>query len=353
MCKPVTSILSVSLAALAILCGVSFSHAGVLNLGAEEIVQAGAGDLKVLGYSVPSYVDWNNDGLSDLIVGEGGGGYYDGKIRLYLNGGIVAQPQFTDFSYVRSQGTDLVVPAGGCLGAFPRVLDFNDDGRKDLIVGRADGTVEQFLNVGTDEAPVFDGSTLLQAGPAGAKTTIDVGNRATLAVTDWNNDGLQDLVLGAYDGRFRLYLNEGTAASPDFAGQIVIQRIGGDLIVPSGRSSPLIMDLDGDGNKDLLAGNTNGEILLYGNQGADDNPEFWGFSYVTADEAKIDLAGSPRSRQSVADWTGDGLPDLLVGASDGNIHLFQSVPEPATLAALAAGAFSMLLTILLRRRRCK
>jgi len=83
-----------------------------LNLGPQEIVQAGGHDLQVLGYSVPCHVDWNEDGLADLIVGEGSGGYPEAKIRVYLNSGSVETPLFTDFSYVQSAGGDL-----GCAGS--------------------------------------------------------------------------------------------------------------------------------------------------------------------------------------------------------------------------------------------
>ena len=96
---------------------------------------------------------------------------------------------------MQSDGADLVVPAGGCMGAFPRVAHFDADGKKDLLVGRADGTVQLFRNVGTDTAPTFDGGALVQAGPAGVKSPIDVGYRATIALTDWDNDGARDLVL--------------------------------------------------------------------------------------------------------------------------------------------------------------
>ncbi len=64
------------------------------------------------------------------------------------------------------------------------------------MVGRADGTVQLFRNIGTDTVPTFDGGALLQAGPAGGKSPIDVGDRATIALTDWDNDGARDLVLG-------------------------------------------------------------------------------------------------------------------------------------------------------------
>ena len=188
--------------------------AGSLNLGPEQIVQAGGSDLTVNGYSVPDYVDWNSDGRMDLIVGEGSGND-DGKIRVYLNGGTSAAPSFSDFFYVQVNGADLVVPGE--------------------------------------------------------------------------------------------------------------------------RSSPVVTDADGDGRKDLLVGNTDGQLLLYSNRGTDAAPLFDTYSYITADGVAIDLPGSPRSRPFVADWTGDGFSDVLIGAADGKVHLYQGIPEPASPLSIAMG----------------
>jgi hypothetical protein len=82
-----------------------------LTLGAEELVRAGA-DIDVPGYSVPSYVHWDDDGLMDLVVGEGSGSYV-GRIRVYLNMGIQTQPRFSAYSYVQSDGVDLELPGSG------------------------------------------------------------------------------------------------------------------------------------------------------------------------------------------------------------------------------------------------
>lgn len=350
MRKSFVSVMVICLGTLGIVCGGPSVLGHTLDFGPEEIVQAAGSDLRVLGYSVPSYVDFNNDGRKDLVVGEGGAGSL-GKVRVYLNEGTAAAPQFSGFSYVQSEGGDLVVPAIGCLGAFPRVAYFDADRRKDLVVGQADGTVKVFVNVGSDDQPTFDGGTLLEAGVAGGKTPIDVGHRATLDLTDFDNDGARDLVMGAYDGKIHLYLNQGTDVAPDFAGETILPDLAGDLLVPSGRSSPVLSDLDGDGKKDLLTGNSSGQILLYGNQGTDPAPSFSTFGRVTSAGVAIDLAGDPRSRPFVTDFTGDGLADLLVGAVDGKVHLYQGVPEPASVWLLAMGAVGVLTWVLVRRRR--
>jgi len=307
-----------------------------LNLGHEEFVQANGVDIQVPGYSVPSFVDWNNDKLNDLIIGEGGG-FGDAKVRVYLNVGTESNPQFSDYFYAQSNGSDLTCPASGCLGCFPRVDYWDQDDRKDLLVGQADGTVKIFTNIGTDKKPTFDGGTELLAGDPG--TFIDVGTRATPTTVDWDNDGGKDLVAGALDGKIHIFLNCGGGfVHPHFyfspaSGDIAWEN-NADLIVPSLRSSPELIDLDGDGRIDLFTGNTEGQLLFYRNVGTDAEPSFSGYSLVESNGVPIDFPGLPRSRPSVCYWTGDGhfgpidgYPDVLIGAGDGKVHLYRGIPK--------------------------
>ena len=199
------------------------------------------------------------------------------------------------------------------------------DAGKDLLVGLADGRVQIFLNTGTDDEPTFDGGTFLQVGPTGAKTDIDVGSRANSTVADWNDDSMKDLVVGALDGKIHVFLNEGAHTSPDFVSETYAQEDGEDLVVPSLRSSPVVLDLDGDGKKDLLTGNTDGQLLFYSNVGTSGAPSFSGYLLVESDGVPIDLPGTPRSRPFVCDWTEDGALDVLIGASDGKVYLYQGV----------------------------
>ena len=314
------------------------AFASLLNLGPEEIVEANGVDIEVPGYSVPSFVDWNNDSLKDLIIGQGSGTYPPGKVRVYLNVGTESNPQFSDYFYVQSNDADLTVPAASCLGCFPRVVYWDADDRKDLLVGLADGIVKIFLNIGTDSKPAFGGGH-------GILTwwdmyELDVGSRATPTLLDWDNDGRTDLIAGALDGKIHMFINCGCggAVPPSFfttwpSGDL-LQQDGSDLVVPSERSSPVVLDLDGDGNKDLLTGNTDGQLLFYRNVGTDADPNFSGYSLVESDGVPIDLPGSARSRPFVCYWTGDGhfgpidgYPDVLIGAADGKVHLYQGIPE--------------------------
>ena len=100
--------------ALILLFSLSLSaSAGDLFLGPARIVQAGGSDISVPGYSVPSFVDWDSDGLEDLVVGEGSGVTGFGKVRVYINAGTPGDPLFGGFFYVQSNGSDLSSPGGG------------------------------------------------------------------------------------------------------------------------------------------------------------------------------------------------------------------------------------------------
>jgi len=300
---------------------------GQLNLGPEQCVQSDGLDIDVPGYSVPSFVYWDGDDLKDLIVGEGSG-TKTARVRIYLNFGTADEPVFSGHFYAQSDGEDLTVPGSGCLGLFPRVVYWDDDDRKDLLIGQSDGKLKLFLNIGTDDDPTFDGGMFLQVGAPGFKTDIDVGSRTTSTVVDWNSDGRKDLVAGAVDGKIHIFLNEGTDVAPDFLEEILALNDGEVLVVPTLRSSPAVLDVDGDGRKDFITGNTYGELLFYVNVGTDEAPLFSGYVNVEADGVPIDLPGTPRSRPCVCDWTGDGRVDVLIGAGDGLVRLYQGAAVP-------------------------
>jgi hypothetical protein len=230
------------------------------------------------------------------------------------------------------------------MGSFPRVVYWDEDGRKDLLVGRADGRVMIFLNVGTDADPHFDGGTFLQVGPPESKSDIQVGGRATPTSVDWNNDGRKDLLVGAIAGKLYLFLNEGTNTAPDFRTGQFVQEGAADLVVPTARSSPDVVDVTHDGKKDILTGNTEGQMLLYENTGSDEAPSFSGYVYVQTDGVPVDLPGSPRSRPFVTQWTNDGVPDVLIGASDGIVRVYQGSDVLTGLDSFSPVAATRLLT---------
>ena len=84
--------------------------------------------------------------------------------------------------------------------------------------------------------------------------TLNPGSQTIPCVTDWNNDGLPDLLLG-YQPAFKvaLYLNTGTSSQYSFTKSANIQAAAADIYLPAtgcGSPAPWVCDYDGDGIND-------------------------------------------------------------------------------------------------------
>jgi len=87
-------------------------------------------------------------------------------------------------------------------------------------------------------APLALGVTPIFNGPEFVKDAgvpIDVGYYGAPTVTDWNNDGAKDLIVGQFDqGKIRLYQNQGPDTAPDFNGFTYYKSGGVDITLPYG-----------------------------------------------------------------------------------------------------------------------
>lgn len=158
---------------------------------------------------------------------------------------------------------------------------------------------------------------------------------------DVDADGRRDLVVGSFDGKFRLFRNVGTNETPKFAAQEFLQAGGVDAQVQIYcciGSSPQFVDLDDDGHLDLVSGSYDpGEFYLF--RGLGDGK-------YTARETLVDTDGTPIRRYpvqqqeyqsfgswiSTADWENDGDLDLILGGFDGALYIRVNVgmrTEPA------------------------
>ena len=83
------------------------------------------------------------------------------------------------------------------------------------------------------QAPVFDAPVAILAN--GFPINVGYGGNASPFMVDWNGDGRQDLLLGQYDsGKIRFYANTGTNYDPVFGNFVYLQADGADISVSSG-----------------------------------------------------------------------------------------------------------------------
>ena len=59
-------------------------------------------------YAAPCVVDWDGDGLKDLILGQ----FTSGSIRFYANSDSNDSPVFTTYSMLQADGVNIILPSG-------------------------------------------------------------------------------------------------------------------------------------------------------------------------------------------------------------------------------------------------
>lgn len=256
-------------------------------------------------YSAPAFGDLDGDGDLDLVVGE----IYGSLIVFENEDGIYTQLTGDDNPF---DGIDL--------GSFttPSFVDLDDDGDQDLAVGENSGIVNYFENDG--------GTYTLATGPDRPFAGVDVGNKdvgdnSTPIFADWNGDGDLDLVVGEYDGTIKLFDNDNGVFTEITGSNNPLDGI------DAGRfSAPGLVDYDSDGDLDLLVGNNDGDVKVFQNTSVafvelvgEDNPLFG-----------IDVGID--STPTFVDLDGDGDLDMVVGNSDGELFAFENTaPRGETL----------------------
>ena len=324
---------------------------------------AGDGGYSVRGYSVSSAGDVNGDGLDDLIVGvwdaDLSGKSYAGKSYVVFgkaNGNAINLSAIADASN----------PTGGFVinGEAARdnsgysvsnAGDVNGDGLDDLIVGayqadpNGDDSGKSYVVFGKTNSSAINLSAIADASNPTGGFVINgeaAGDQSGCSVSnagDVNGDGLDDLIVGAYnaslsgpttektvdgviynaythsDTNAELWLQKGVVLEGAWRGFFIDgESNGGD----SGYSVSSAGDVNGDGLDDLMisaiyANSNAGEsYIVFGKQ---DNAVI-NLSAIAAGKGGFVVNGesandySGHSVSSAGDVNGDGLDDLIVGA---------------------------------------
>lgn len=125
--------------------------------------------------------------------------------------------------------------------------------------------------------------------------------RCSPAIGDIDGDGLNDLAVGSDDEKLYIWLSSDQSWKGYPAGGPV-------------KSSPALFDIDGDGKLDVIVGSLDGRLLAFNWQGR--APDGW------TDGIRLNSSGiyGIESSPVVGDVDGDGEPEMVVGCNDGNIY---------------------------------
>ncbi len=162
---------------------------------------------------------------------------------------------------------------------------------------------------------------------------IDTGStwgHSSPCIADIDGDGLEDLIVGDFGGKFHIYRNNGTNKSPTYvqAGPMQAGGVTAEVgIYCCIGSQPRFCDLDGDGIRDMLANSYDpGHCYLF--RGLPDHK--FAAREELLDKSNTPIRSAPIQKQDYqsfgsffapVDWDHDGDFDLLIGCFDGTLKV--------------------------------
>jgi uncharacterized protein (DUF2141 family) len=328
-----------------------FRNMGTPNSPQWHLVASNYNSMDVGRYSVPVFVDIDDDSDFDLFIGQ-----EEGKVYFYRNDGTSHLPSW---SWVTENYNFIDVGNN----TKPALADIDGDGDLDLFMGEKEGNIDFYRKEATGPVPSW---TLASEN----YYAIKAGDFSQPAFTDIDGDSDLDLFVGKDDGQIEFYRNVGSShsaswmlvsdnylsidvggySSPAFVdidadsdfdlfigetyGRIFFYRNGGTPQEPSWTPIPnkynfidvgmysvlAFTDLDLDGDFDLLVGNGEGKIFFYRNFGT---PQSDSFVFITDYYDSIDVGD--RSAPVLCDVDSDGDQDLFLGEAEGGLHFYKNL----------------------------
>jgi len=242
-------------------------------------------------YSAPHFMDLDNNGLLDMIIGE-----YDGNLNYFQQD----SPGSNSFTLISENFNGIHIGIFATLAC----IDLDKDNLLDLIVGEWSGNLNHY------EQDSINSTTFSLI--TDSFNDINVGSGATPHFIDLDNDSLLDLIIGELDGNLNHYEQNDTGA---YSFTLITENLC-DIDVGR-RSAPCFTDLDNNSLLDLIVGTSSGDLYHY----EQDDIGGTSFTLKTQDFAGISITDG--ARPVFADINGDGLEDLIVGNTDGGVRYFQ------------------------------
>jgi FG-GAP repeat protein/VCBS repeat protein len=147
---------------------------------------------------------FGSQNVLDLVMGEGT--YSANSLWLLRNTNSSSDPSFNE------DHLEKIIPGMGLEQLTPAVVDWNNDGKPDIICGDRTGFLNLYLNNSTDpDHPTF--APGIHVKIAGVEK---LGNSITVAIGDLSGNHLPNLLIGRDDGTILYAKNTGKLGAPSF-----------------------------------------------------------------------------------------------------------------------------------------
>ncbi len=221
-------------------------------------------------------------------------------------------------------------------------MDYNNDSLYDLILGDVDYfTLNLLINGGTrDSAHMVSQDTVFPSNTA----HIDLVTFPVANYIDIDNDGVKELISSPFEGAYYkpennncvwLYENTGTTAQPNFV-YSKNDFLQGEMIDVGDAAHPVLVDVDGDGLKDMIISNYGNvdstyldtvwfilhtfkvsRLAYYKNTGSPGNPVY---QLIDTNWANLDTLQRIGLSPTFGDLDNDGDMDMIVGNDKGDLY---------------------------------
>lgn len=247
-------------------------------------------------YGLPAVADLDNDGYKEIICGSG-----DGKVYVWRHDGT---------PYLRSP---FFFRPGEMLNCSPTVCDLDGDGEKEILITSRTTALSYIHAIKQDgsyvgnfapDAPQPVSIPYTNADKSGIEHPISVG--------DINGDGHLEVVV----------LGNGCARAWTHTGILIFDRTIPGLFPDEewaiNLTAPILADVDGDGNIDIVFHQDN---LIYALH--HDGTDITGFPLSTVDNIDNGVC--------VSDMDGDGKNEIVAADKSGNIYAWKTDGKPTAI----------------------
>ena len=227
-----------------------FRNVGVPWSPTYELVTRDLLDLGQLGLLAmhPSFGDLDGDGDADLIIGE-----ESGKLHYFRNDAGVGNPTDLVLAEPEYQGIDVGKWAA------PQIIDMNGDNLLDMVIGDRNGVLKYYQNIGTANNANFILANDF-FGEVRVREPGQVTGYSNPFITDLESDGTKDLLVASERGW--IYRYEVDPNKLLIGAFNLVEEKWSDIDVGN-QASIVVSDIDDLGDPELLIGNYAGGISIF------------------------------------------------------------------------------------------